>query len=1246
MEAASQTGWETTTGGPLSEQHPLCVAVTGSMHAVVAGRAGKIFVTDDGGYTWVARPAGSTEDFDGISFSDDRRGTIVGSTHTAVLRTDDGGRTWRRQGTGLPDSAGGVNSVAFSDSLNGVIATLSGRMYHTGDGGGSWTIATPQLSRDVLRVRLRGSYGLAVGYMGDTYRTSDGGRNWFYHSALTGGRTFRDVFLLDSLNAVAVGDAGLIRTTHDGGILWTAVSAGVAADFRTVTFLDGLNGIIGTGDGGLLRTTDGGTSWSSPQPSPMPAIREVAFGPASFGLCVTGAGGNSFRTSDGGLSWEEMEYSWRGSYHGLCALNPDSLFSVGGRGRIAFSSDYGSSWRAQSPPTSATLRDVSFDTPLDGWVVGDSGVILHTSDGGASWVRQQGNTPENLHGVSHAGSGIGIAGGDNNTLLRTGDGGVTWTPLYSPFFDHWRAVSFVNPWEGVAAGRDGSLIKTTDGGATWNLVYSALGLEDVSHPDADHIYAVGRLAGDLLHGVVSTTDGGNSWTPHILGGWEITGVSFANPRIGAVAGSGGIFSTQDSGKNWTLHTPSQSAFRAISASGSRAAMAVGDSGVTARLRNAGSIGGVWFHDLNSDKTRNPGEGGLGGRTILLGGRVIDSAVTGMDGRYDFTSLPYGSYTLRPGNIPFWEQTTPPLFTADTVRIGYESEEMTYRDIGFAGPLVRLRIPILVTDNNVTGSRVVWCGIRPGATRAIWGSGPGASRVDSAEGEFELPPRSFSEFAGIMDARFSDPYLPLNEYSEVFGEGSWSDVRPYSSPGQKDTFLLSFLPGYIFGGNYPITLRWPGEIVTQSFSGPVRLVDFLGSVTDMKTNSQASVTDNNIKSLLIVTDSPEIPDAWLTKWRLISLPAPVADGSIGSLFPSAATRGYTFTPGVGYEALDTLRPNTGYWLKYPPAIDTLSFDPSSRRSDTVSLFRGWNLIGALSVPVAAGSITTDPPDLAPGYIFSFEEGYEVTDSLLPGKAYWIHAGGEGRLFLDAGISKASPHSRSRAGYGGSLDAFTAVRIEDAGGDASVIYLSGEDGADVSKYLLPPSPPPGVFDVRHGSERLAETVREGSAAEYPVLISSARFPVSVSLPRPTSLAVSVRVGGKILPLRQDGAITIHDGGAPWNTAQGQRHVLTLVVSGHSGEPAEYALRQNYPNPFNPATLISFILPVRSRVKIRVFDVMGREVAVLIDGVAEAGHGSVSWDSRDAASGVYFYRMEAVSLSGAAGSFSDVKKMVVLR
>jgi hypothetical protein len=90
-----------------------------------------------------------------------------------------------------------------------------------------------------------------------------------------------------------------------------------------------------------------------------------------------------------------------------------------------------------------------------------------------------------------------------------------------------------------------------------------------------------------------------------------------------------------------------------------------------------------------------------------------------------------------------------------------------------------------------------------------------------------------------------------------------------------------------------------------------------------------------------------------------------------------------------------------------------------------------------------------------------------------------------------------------------------------------------------------------------------------------------------------------------------------------------------------PEDFALDQNYPNPFNPTTLISYSVPVGTRhaVSLRVFDLLGREVAVLVNETKDPGRYSVTWDAHGMPSGVYFCRLEA-------GSVVSTKRMTLLK
>jgi len=103
-----------------------------------------------------------------------------------------------------------------------------------------------------------------------------------------------------------------------------------------------------------------------------------------------------------------------------------------------------------------------------------------------------------------------------------------------------------------------------------------------------------------------------------------------------------------------------------------------------------------------------------------------------------------------------------------------------------------------------------------------------------------------------------------------------------------------------------------------------------------------------------------------------------------------------------------------------------------------------------------------------------------------------------------------------------------------------------------------------------------------------------------------------------------------------------------------PQEYALLQNYPNPFNPSTTIRYSLENASRVSLKIYNLMGEEVALLVNANQASGDHAVQFNShlktRDLSSGVYFYRLEARTNAeqqrGQAGTFISTKKMILMK
>ncbi len=130
----------------------------------------------------------------------------------------------------------------------------------------------------------------------------------------------------------------------------------------------------------------------------------------------------------------------------------------------------------------------------------------------------------------------------------------------------------------------------------------------------------------------------------------------------------------------------------------------------------------------------------------------------------------------------------------------------------------------------------------------------------------------------------------------------------------------------------------------------------------------------------------------------------------------------------------------------------------------------------------------------------------------------------------------------------------------------------------------------------------------------------------------------IGGNDLPSLQANADAAN---AKWQS------IMAVTKEGGNGIPGAYALRQNYPNPFNPTTDITYDLPGVSRVSLKVYDVLGREVETLVSGEQPAGSYRVPFNANRLSSGVYFYRLTADAVSsGPPKTYTNVKKLLLLR
>ncbi|MEW6655190.1 MAG: T9SS type A sorting domain-containing protein, partial [Bacteroidota bacterium] len=124
--------------------------------------------------------------------------------------------------------------------------------------------------------------------------------------------------------------------------------------------------------------------------------------------------------------------------------------------------------------------------------------------------------------------------------------------------------------------------------------------------------------------------------------------------------------------------------------------------------------------------------------------------------------------------------------------------------------------------------------------------------------------------------------------------------------------------------------------------------------------------------------------------------------------------------------------------------------------------------------------------------------------------------------------------------------------------------------------------------------------------------------------------------------DGSGGIHNPKYIITALKGAMTVLGIPVGiQQDGEeiPASYTLQQNYPNPFNPSTTIKFSIPKSGNVRLVVYDILGKEVATLVNNFLNAGQYNFQFNAANLASGIYLYRLEA-------GNFTQTNKMLLMK
>ena len=378
----------------------------------------------------------------------------------------------------------------------------------------------------------------------------------------------------------------------------------------------------------------------------------------------------------------------------------------------------------------------------------------------------------------------------------------------------------------------------------------------------------------------------------------------------------------------------------------------------------------------------------------------------------------------------------------------------------------------------------------------------------------------------------------------------------------------------------------------------------------------------------ITDSIYVNEGW----NMISVPVISDETMKNSLFPTTISQAFSYEG--SYVVKDTLEFGKGYWLKFP-ADETTLVRGMGIGLDTIDVLPSWNLIGTISGSVPINSIIQIPEDIVRSPYFGYAGSYHSVDTLNPSNAYWVKVDQPGKLVLSTNFINIR-----KAKLTFSLNQFNSFTFTNATGKTQTLYIGTipYDGDSLNFFELPPIPPENAFDVRYGSGKFVEFYVNDlpKPAYFPIKIKSRDFPIILAWSLDSNQINSYTLYSKT----HNGTTTfrVEDNGRVILDEEVSRG-LTLKVLREQNLPKMFLLNQNYPNPLNPKTKISYELPSKIFVRIVVYDLLGREIYVLVAEEQEAGYHEAFFSAENVTSGIYIYRL-------VTGKISLTRKMVVIK
>lgn len=453
-----------------------------------------------------------------------------------------------------------INCTRWMTDHKFIAVGNAGTILQSEDEGHTWVRTVPFTYVDFKGIYIKDTLtffivGSTNTGNGKIYKTTDAGITWnliFNNNTMP----LKDIHFANDNVGYCVGDSSKIIKTINGGLTWTDLTNTSILDgkLNTIWFLNSDTGFVGRSSNySVLKTINGGLSWIIDSSIYYGSCYILKFLNDTLGY-VGCANSSLFKTINSGLSWTQVTNI--NTFQNIMGIDfADLTHGIAVTDSHIHRTNNGINWNDVNIPDSA-FTCAAF-SPSGNILIGDAYGGLHTASNFS--VNYSNNNPNTGYypyiKIKFADSLNGWILSLDNKLLKTIDGGNTWTEVNTPNFEIASDFAVLSPNKLIIityAVSYGKVLTTTDGGISWTtqVLSTTEGFRSISFPNVTHGYIVGDL------GIAfKTSDGGNSYSPMNLSVPSPSGsysVFFVNNLEGYAGGSYGLKKTTNGGNTWTI----------------------------------------------------------------------------------------------------------------------------------------------------------------------------------------------------------------------------------------------------------------------------------------------------------------------------------------------------------------------------------------------------------------------------------------------------------------------------------------------------------------------------------------------------------------------------------------------------------------------------------------------------------------------------------------------------------------------